>query len=82
MGRKIKILLHEIIHFIKIALNLITNGKVLETTIESDKEDPNIIEGGRFFEYLIFNWKNPHKKKRARSFSKKKEEGIFKIFRY
>ena len=65
MGRKLIIILHEIIHFIKRALNLITNGKVLGTTIESEKEDPDITEGGRYFEELIFNFQNPYIKKRA-----------------
>ena len=28
--------------------------EVLESTIETEKEDPNIIECGRFFESIIF----------------------------
>ena len=67
VGRKMIILIHEITHFIKRALNLITNGKVLESTIETEKEDPNIIECGRFFESIIFNWDNPFIKKRTQS---------------
>ena len=59
VGRKLIILLHEIIHFIKRALNLITNGNISATTIESDKEDPDIIEAGRFLEQVLFNWENP-----------------------
>ena len=78
MGRKLIILIHEVFHFIKRALNLITNGKVQESTIDNpDKEDPNIIEAGRFFELLLFNWENPYKKNRnrsAKSKNKKKED--------
>jgi len=70
LARKIIILLHEIVHFIKRALHLISNGKILESTIETEKEDPNIIEAGRFFETIIFNWKNPYKK-RTKSLNKR-----------
>lgn len=82
VGRKLIILIHEITHFIKRALNLITNGKVLESTIETEKEDPNIIECGRFFESIIFNWDNPFVKKRSQSSKKRnliKEEESLKI---
>ena len=80
MGRKLIIILHAIIHFIKRALNLITNGKVKENTIESEKEDPDIIEAGSFFEQLVLNWENPYaakKAKRANS-SKRKKKNIMK----
>ena len=73
MARKIIILLHEIIHYIKRALNLISNGKILESTIETEKDDPNIIEAGRFFESIIFNWENPYKK-RPRSLNKRRKK--------
>ena len=58
MARKIIIILHEVCHFIKRALNLITNGKVSCVTIEKEDEDPDIIEAGRFFEQIVFGWTN------------------------
>lgn len=73
IGRKLIIIIHEITHFIKRALNLITNGKVLASTIENDNEDPNIIECGRFFEYIVFNWENPYIIQRAKSLKKIKK---------
>ena len=73
IGRKLIIIIHEITHFMKRALNLITNGKVLASTIENDNEDPNIIECGRFFEFILFNWENPYIKKRAKSSKKIKK---------
>ena len=74
MGRKLIIILHEIMHFLKRILSLITNGLVLESTIESEKDNPDIIEAGRFFEEILFDWENPFKsnKKRAKSLDHKK----------
>ena len=74
MGRKLIIILHEIMHFLKRILSLITNGLVLESTIESEKDNPDIIEAGRFFEEILFDWKNPFKsnEKRAKSLGHKK----------
>ena len=74
IGRKIIIILHEITHYIKRALNLITNGKVIESTIENDKEDTIKTECGRLFELLMFNWENPFVKKRAKSAKNEREE--------
>ena len=48
LGRKLIIILHEIVHFLKRALNLITNGNVMGTTIENE----------RFFEEIVFNLEN------------------------
>lgn len=73
VGRKLIIILHEIVHFIKRALNLITNGIILGSTIESEKGNADIIEAGRYFEQLVFNLENKFIKKRSKS-SKKREE--------
>jgi hypothetical protein len=70
MARKLIIILHEVIHFIKRPLNLIANGKISGAVMESEKEDPDIIEEGRFFEQLVFNIKNPFIKKRTSKSSK------------
>ena len=48
LGRKLIIILHEIVQFLKRALNLITNGNVMGTTIENE----------RFFEEIVFNLEN------------------------
>ena len=63
VSRKMIIILHEICHFIKRALNLLTEGEILNTTIESIQDDPDVIESGRIFETLIFNLKNPNSQK-------------------
>ena len=62
MARKIIIILHEICHYIKRLLNLITNGEIMNTTIESINENKNIKEAGRLFEKVLFSWKNPYEK--------------------
>ena len=35
-----------------------TNENIMETTIENEKDDSDIIESGRFFEEIIFNLEN------------------------
>ena len=72
-GRKLIIILHEVLHFIKRALNLITNGIILGSTIESEKENADIIEAGRYFEQLVFNLENKFIKKRSKSSKQRKE---------
>ena len=72
LGRKLIIILHEIVHFLKRALNLITNGNIKGTTIENEKDDPDIIESGRFFEEIVFNLENNYARKRAKSTKHKK----------
>ena len=67
LGRKLIIILHEIVQFLKRALNLITNGNVMGTTIENEKDDSDIIESGRFFEEIVFNLENIYARKRAKS---------------
>ena len=70
--RKIIIILHEICHFLKRALNLITNDKISNTTIDSENEDTDIIEAGRLFEKVVFNWENIYEKaNRSQSKNKK-----------
>ena len=74
MGRKLIIILYEIMPFLKRVLSLITNGSILEKTIESEKDNPDIIEAGRFLEEMLFDLENPFKsnKKRAKSLGNKK----------
>ena len=72
-GRKLIIILHEIIHFIKRALNLITNGIILGSTTEPEKDNRDIIEAGRYFEQLVFNLENKFIKKRSKSSKQRKE---------
>ena len=72
LGRKLIIILHEIVHFLKRALNLITNGNIMRTTIENEKDDSDIIESGRFFEEIVFNLENNYARKRVKSTKHKK----------
>ena len=60
-------LLDEIIQFIKIAMHLISN---LELS-EAEKEALNIIEEEVIFKLVIFNRKNPFKK-RPKNLNKRK----------
>ena len=74
ISRKIIIILHEVCHFIKRALNLITNSKISCVTIETDNDEPDILEAGRLFEKIVFGWSNDYKKKRKeKSLSKHKD---------
>ena len=57
----------------KRALNLITIGIILGSTIESEKENADIIEAGRYFEQLVFNLENKFIKKRSKSSKQRKE---------
>ena len=62
-ARKIIIILHEISHYIKRALNLITNDEIFNTTIEAiGDEYPDIPEAGKILENIIFNLDNPFEK--------------------
>ena len=58
LARKIIIILHEICHFIKRALSLLTNGDILDYTIDNLDDDPMLVEAGRLFEKLIFDFEN------------------------
>ena len=71
IGRKLIIILLEIVHYLKRALNMLTNGNIMGTIIENENEDPNIIEGGRLFEKIFFNWDNNYIKNRTKSAKKK-----------
>ena len=44
----------------------------METTIENEKDDSDIIESGRFFEEIVFNLENIYARKRAKSAKHKK----------
>lgn len=63
MARKIMIILHEVSHFIKRSLSLITGGDILNTTIENINEDADKNEAGRLFEYVLFDIGNHFEKK-------------------
>ena len=62
--------MHEVCHYIKRALTFITNGEIANSTLDSNEKDSDIIEAGRYFERLLFVWKN-HFNKRPKSLSKK-----------
>lgn len=74
--RKILVILHEITHFIKRILFLITNGQIWGETIESDKDDPNIIEVGRYFDSVSFWWENAFSKRSSKSSIKKTKKQL------
>ena len=56
-------------------LFLITNGQIWGETIESDKDDPNIIEVGRYFDSVSFWWENAFSK-RIKKFNKKTKKQL------
>lgn len=85
LGRKIIILMHEICHFIKKALNILTNGMISKTTLDSEYEDKKIVEAGRYFEKIVFGWENPFEtKKKAKSskFKSKNKNNTKKYSKY
>lgn len=72
LARKIIILMHEVCHYIKRALSLITNGEIESSTLNTDEKERDIIEAGLYFESLLFGWKNNFNK-RAKSQDKNRK---------
>ena len=53
--------MHELYHYIKKALFMISNGKISRTTKDYINQTDD-IDAGRIFEELLFNWANPDTK--------------------
>ena len=77
LARKVIIITHEICHYLKRALFLITNGIISRTTRTNILQSGN-IEAGKMFEEVIFDWDYEKKsnKKRTKSHNKKRDEKI------
>ena len=81
MARKVIILCHEICHYIKRALFIITNGIISQSTKDSIKSD-DIFEAGRIFEEIVFNWENEDLKNKKRINTSKKLKKKEKFHEY
>ena len=60
-ARKIIIILHEVSYFIKRALNLLSNGDIINTTIDSLDDNQEVNESGLLLESLLFWEDNNYK---------------------
>lgn len=80
LARKIIQILHELMHFIKRYLSIITNNMIISTTIESENEynktNENVemsekksieTEAGKIFEHIIFKYSNEDKNEKIKN---------------
>lgn len=67
--------MQEVYHYNKRALSFITNGETANSILDSNEKYSDIIEAGRYFESLLFNWKNEFNK-RPKSQDKNKKNII------
>ena len=77
LARKVIIIMHELYHYIKKALFMISNGKISRTAKDYINQTDD-IEAGRIFEELLFNWANPDNKE-AKKNKKEKNNNYSKI---
>jgi hypothetical protein len=91
LARKIIQILHELIHFIKRYLCILTNNIIFGSTIESEneynKKNENIkmceetkieTEAGKIFEYIIFKYSNEEKNENIKNDNLKNKKLDFK----
>ena len=66
LGRKVIIIMHELIHSFKRYLSMATNGLIDSVTKD---ENDNIFEAGFLFEHVVFGWDyNKYKEKNKKLF--------------
>lgn len=78
-ARKIVIILHEVAHYIKRSLKLITNNQVFNTTFESFEGKIPDIEAGRILENILFGFPLKKNAQSSNKDNKNKNSDIDKI---